>query len=835
MMRKVLVWVAVCVAAVAAEARTLSQARVAFADGQFVLAEAMAREVYAAKETPSALRQEALELLFTSVEAQGDAKKFRDVLRKRKVEGPDYPKDGRMAVWEARRLVAEGDAKGALASLKSGMKGATEEWQGTMQLMMPNVLLTLGKTNDALSAYADINIAPAQRFDITAWGKSRLDYARLLCVVGRTGNAVTFLQQWLSADTLPNNVPTNEARLLLVRLLLDQGQPQPALIFLQPIVQNTRLPLDVRATAFLLSAHGADMAGQLEQAVSHAQQATILAQSAELQASAFATLSRLYGRADLADLSLRSLSQAATLAPYAVDTLRLRLDVAEALFHNGHYDMALPEIHAVLGAVTEADFEARAQRFRAEVLAAGGRATEASVAFLRALDLYDDADDKAVMLFRAAETLREAGLDAQALPLYTRLVDHFPASPLFNTARIMKGEAMSKIQPAEAEFYFTGLSRQLPADAPETPRMLYAAARLAALRSDAEAARRNYEAAIRHEACPGELRGYCHLGLGLLHAEAADHEEALLAFKEAERLGNEATLHHAAARRIESLYRLDREQEALSEARLFLEKYPSSRWAADVTYWIGRYYFNRQDLPNALAYLQRFAAQWPERDECAAALLLTAKAHAATKQWTETSAAALRLIREKPDDLLVPEARLLHGEALCEQSRFDEAILVFDELIALAPDSPWVIQALGRKGDALYTLAGDTPQRYRDAIAAYSALLARRGLTLEDELNAAYKIGRCHERLGETETALKHYYHAVILPYCVARDKGLWPSDRTRFWYSRAALAAAELFAQTGQRTSATAVLSRMIAENAPDKAEAERLLARLTHGTVKR
>ena len=75
-----------------------------------------------------------------------------------------------------------------------------------------------------------------------------------------------------------------------------------------------------------------------------------------------------------------------------------------------------------------------------------------------------------------------------------------------------------------------------------------------------------------------------------------------------------------------------------------------------------------------------------------------------------------RVQREYPHTPRLAESRFVQGDALCELARFDEAVLVFDEIINHQADSDWVTPAWGRKGDCLFALGNERPARYEERL-----------------------------------------------------------------------------------------------------------------------
>lgn len=811
--------------------RLLFQARSALDDALAPMAERLAREVYAAPNSTADQRLAALDLLFSAIEAQNDPTRLLATAKGDGPKGPPLPTDGRMALWQARALVLLGRPAEAASALQSAASTAEPSLAPLFALRLPATLLAAGDTNAALTAFARVVERPESGTEQDA---TKLEYARLLFGLQRKGDAVLQLKAWLSSAPAHQSPAADAARLLLAQLLLDGPDPQAAVAILQPLLDSSGTPPDVRAAALLCAAMAAELRADADAALSATELALTTAESPATQFASQSALVRLHCRRNQADRALAVLREVVRANLRSPEVAELQLDVTEALYRQQLYPEALQEAQNVIETQTDAAIEARAQHARGESLAAMGRFDEAALALLRAADLFVDRQKHADCLFRAAETLREADLHPQAVEALQRFQTQFPDSQLLSRAALLQGESLSQTAPADAERHLLTVAGRFP-ESPDGARALFLAAQLAATREDRSEAINRYTKAAELPAAPPDLRAACHVGRGLIHFRAFHFDVALSDFDQAAAQADGPVKDQALYLRTATLYNLGLEKESLDAALAFLESRPDSAWAPDVTYWLGRYFFNRQEFGAAEEHFVRFVEAWPTRPECDGALLWLARGRFAAKRYPEASATALSLIKEHPRSALVPEARLIHGEALCELMRFDEAILVFDELLTLHPDSPWTADALGRKGDALFTLGTDDQSRYQEGIAVYNALLARPGLPLDSQLQAAYKAGRCHEKSGQAEQALDLYYRAVVLRFLEAREAGTWPNERARAWFSRAALSAADLFEQQEQWASAISVLSRMAHEDVQGRTEAadraKRL--RLAHPSV--
>lgn len=796
---------------------TLFQARAALADGLAPLAERLTAELLDSGKLAPPEWVEALDLHGAAILQQGKPGLLLQRLDALASVAPGAPAaaQGLPALWRARALLALERPTEATEELRKALPDATGPIGARLRLELPSACLAAGDTNAALAAFQELREIPLA---IPERAGARLEEARLLRRLSRAEEAEKCLETLLEGAAEEGGEALDRTRWQLAEWRLEREAYAAALPLLARLAGTGTAP-DVRTLALLGLSRIAEGTNDLAAATASAEAAVAAAQSLPAQWMARAGLTRLLLRSGTLERAREALRQTLELQPGHPDATRLQLEYADVLLRHEQPAAALPEYQAVLEGATDPALEAQAQRGRAECLVAIGRLAEAAVAFLRVAELAGDAAQREAFSFRAAELLRDAGLHAQAAESLARFQASFPESPLAPRAALLQGECLAAVAPAEAEAHYLALARRFP-ETPEAARALFQAAQLAAARDAPTLAIERYEEVNRHPRADPALQGSSQVGAGLIHLHRFHFDRALQDFEQATAREGPAG-EQARYLRAVALYNLGREEDAIEACRRFLEELPESPWAPDATYWMGRYHFNRQQFEEAERYFLRFVETWPTRPECDGALLWVARARFALKRWPEASAVALQLIRDFPESPLLAAARLVHGESLCERMRFDEAILAFDELLALHPESPWAVQALGRKGDSLFTLGTDDVARYRESIAVYQALLARPKLPLDMQLQAAYKIGRCHEKAGQIEPALEQYYRGVILRYAEARDNGVWPNERARAWFARAALSASDLYEQREQWTTAVAILQRMADENVPGHADA--------------
>jgi len=209
-------------------------------------------------------------------------------------------------------------------------------------------------------------------------------------------------------------------------------------------------------------------------------------------------------------------------------------------------------------------------------------------------------------------------------------------------------------------------------------------------------------------------------------------------------------------------------------------------------------------------------------------LLWAARASFSDNDFTGTVELVTRLVRTYPQSSRIPEALLIQADALTELARFDEAVLLLDQVVAQAPDSEWSQTALLHKGDCLFAMGADNGLRYQEALTTYRMLLEQGNLTSALTLQLQFKSGRCLEKLKRIDEAIDLYYSEVIIRYQNERSRGTWFDETMTSLFVRAAFNVAELYEQKGQPGLAVKVLQRIVQAGVPGEEEARQRIERL-------
>ena len=279
------------------------------------------------------------------------------------------------------------------------------------------------------------------------------------------------------------------------------------------------------------------------------------------------------------------------------------------------------------------------------------------------------------------------------------------------------------------------------------------------------------------------------------------------------------------------LYGAGEDEKAERLAEELLSDNSNPRVRADVCLWLAKFKYNRRDWKTAGRLFREASESETLASETAADALLWA-ARAAFADGDDAAAIQLttRLVACFPSSPARLPALLLQGEALNEQARFDEAVLVFDR-VAAAGDVTAEDRARARllKADALFALGADNPVRYTAALEAYRAILFGGALSPSAKLVVSFKIARALEKLKRSDEAIDQYYTQVVLAYRRERQAHTRLDDEARAAFSKAAFRLADEFEGRGKDRQAVAVLDLVATSDSPAAEEARKRIRRLT------
>jgi TolA-binding protein len=739
------------------------------------------------------------------------------------------PDPGLFAFWRALGLIGVGRARegieiaeAALAAGKSGVEQAD-----ALQRLVARARISLGETPAALSLYAEVDKRTTNR---VTRAENMLEWATALEGIGRVGDALNVLMRQVEMNV--TGPVTDEGRLAYGRLLIRQQRTVEAEAALRLLAQRKGATENHRVQAWLALSQLALEGGRTNEALVAARAAdelSIYPESRKLAGYWLADL-LLAAPATLEEGVSRAKAQVREFPGVAMSAAA-QFRLAEALLRNGRYEAAAAEYRLYLETFTDGRArEAAALEGLGTALSRMARHGEAANVFLKAHDVATNAAERISCLLQAGDALHAAGQFRQAAETYRRLVTGYPADPQVPRALFQAADSLERGGDAEGALAtFTQAARQA-GTGELAVRALLRLAPLQEARAQADQAVETYTRvlAMTTNAPPC---GEALLGRGRTYYRTYRFERAAADFQTAGEL-LPSSRDEAEFLRTMCLYGQARDEEARTAALAFIGTYTNSTQLPEMVLWLAKFDYNRNRLEEAGRRLLQYAETWPRGAWADAAVLWAGRAAFHAQEFTNTVALMSRLQREYPQSPRFAESRFVQGEALYMLTRYQEAVVVLDEIISRYPDNDWVTPAWARKGDCLNALGSEKAARYDEAIKAYREVLGRRDATPEMILQAEFRIGRCLQKKQQPDAAIDQFYSRVVLRFLESRQKGVYYPESASSWFDQAAFQAADLLEQKKAFDQAEGLLNRVIQANTPGRDEALKRIERLRKGT---
>ena len=567
----------------------------------------------------------------------------------------------------------------------------------------------------------------------------------------------------------------------------------------------------------------------------------------------------LASRRDTAEAGARYLTRAVRENPASPLAPDAQLAIAEAWLSAGSNTLAAAEFKNYLETYgTTREETSRATAGRAEALFRLGEFSEAATLFQKAADTPSDIA-RSVLDMRAADALHAEGKYEAAAALYydiscrahtmegheygLQLLDNFYPDGaadglrfILDRADFMSADSLERCgRTDEALKRFDGIA-STKTTGPKilfSDEALYRAALLherqgAGVGSTREAITRY--ARLAAETTNDLLRCRALLGSGRCHYRNKSLEIAIRDLAKVEKgdydFADEATMYHVYA-----LYGLGRDTAAVNLAKSFVERESASPVRPTLAFWLAQYYYNAMDFKESAKRFTEFAAKWPDDPRAPRALLWSAKADLRQSENQSALDTLAALGNGYGESEVMPEARYTQAKTLCNLARFEEAVTLIDNATTKFPESAFTTRALILKGDAIFSLYGTAKSVYSitNALSAYEIAGGRADATAETRLECNYKRARCLEKGGEAESVAQYYYDNVISPFCSLEEKDVTPQCIA--FFEKAVFASVRLLEQAGLPGKALSILRRLVEYDTPERAQAEREIARIQNG----
>jgi hypothetical protein len=282
------------------------------------------------------------------------------------------------------------------------------------------------------------------------------------------------------------------------------------------------------------------------------------------------------------------------------------------------------------------------------------------------------------------------------------------------------------------------------------------------------------------------------------------------------------------------LYGERRETEALAAVRALQDTVTNVQLKADMGLWMAKYDYNAGNYAVAEKAFMDFAAKRPAEDARAAdALLWAARSALARNAFTDAVQIAADAVKRSRESAAAQAARLVQAEALMELARYDDAVLVLDDLLALPERARERVfhRASLLKADALFARGADDTAYYRSAYEAYRAILSDGSTPPAYLLEAGFKAARALEKIGGAENlaeAARLYYVNVVQAFRAFREKGVWLDEAACAFFVRGAFVLVDYKLSRGDVQAAAQILKEVAASGTSAAEEARKRLKRL-------
>jgi tetratricopeptide (TPR) repeat protein len=268
----------------------------------------------------------------------------------------------------------------------------------------------------------------------------------------------------------------------------------------------------------------------------------------------------------------------------------------------------------------------------------------------------------------------------------------------------------------------------------------------------------------------------------------------------------------------------------------FLDDYPASTLRPQVRMKLGQLYFAREDFANAQTQFETLAEESPN-DPLADKALILAGQSAVRGMSSDGIKHALTLFQQVAEGTgpLRLYARQEQALLKAQTGRYDEAVLIYEDILRSNPDTELRLAAICGKADCLVAGAdpaaaaspapspvpgaSPTPANapFATAVALYDQVAADPDATAPWRDQALYKKGRCLRKEGQDSQALAAYYDVLNPTATATKDQPDF------FWFEKAGYDAAAMLEAKAQWPGAISILEKVAQAGGPRSAEARK------------
>lgn len=796
----------------------LSPGRELLADGHYRLAvTSLTERVQSGLEDP--IRSEAALLLVRGYYEMGQTNEVIKTLNQYEVLLRDTGRGLDRSWWMARTLF-EGQAYGPALDILENIPAPdrTSARGSDLIRLQARCLIRLDRSQEAIALLEAI---PPSSAGLSP--ESQLDLAAVWLVTGKPEQGEALLRDLASRSQ--GGQAIIQARLWLSERLVEQGAEDEALLWLERITSMTNsIPAGIQEQAYYQTAVAHEAMGSFSNAV----QALVLREGVLQDKTKL-----LHNRIFRARLLIRAreftagaalLRKQLTAAEPDEIAAEAVLFLAQAMMDAELFAEAEKTYQEFLEVFTEPKGRDQALLGKGWALYKQGRFAEAAAAYQRTDSEAQGEEIRRQARFKIADAYFQNSQFKIAREEYLEYSRRYPGDNSLPQAMFQAALCLHRMDEADKAISELERIRALFTDHAIAERALLQVAYILEERERWDEAVESFTLYI-NTYLKGIHRPRALLERGLIFYRSGLFNQSLVDFERIVRdhAGSEAA-ERAFYMRGWCLYLQGRDEDALAICNKFLERFPKSTYAGEVMFWLAEYYYNAGKFPEATKQFEAAANSSADASFSERALLWAGRSAAQNKEYTVAITYYDKIVKQFPDSTRVPEALYYQGDALTNLGDFPSAILVYDRIIKEYSGSYLALLAWGRKGDCFWTLGEADAQRLPEALNCWRFLLDDPQASPEMKLQAEYKLANTLRRMNEREKALDAYLK-LVYSYPERRNT-LGPS--ADFWFTSAALDAAEMLGKNDEWPRAIQVYQRIIDAGVPAAREADERIKKI-------
>ncbi|MEO7933741.1 MAG: tetratricopeptide repeat protein [Chthoniobacterales bacterium] len=260
----------------------------------------------------------------------------------------------------------------------------------------------------------------------------------------------------------------------------------------------------------------------------------------------------------------------------------------------------------------------------------------------------------------------------------------------------------------------------------------------------------------------------------------------------------------------------------IEECETFLKEYPNSIFEADVRFKLGEAQFAEKDYTTAGTQFELISTKFPDSPLLEQARFLAGQSAIRTMNPSAVDG-AISLFEQvvHMKGALQTYARFEQATVKKSSAAYDEAIVLYDDLLSQTLPPDLLASTLAAKAETLYLQGSSDPKKIAVSVETFNQLATLPNVSRYWKNLALYKKGKGLEWLGKKDEMLAAYYDALALP----ADTNETPDY---YWFYRAGFDAAESLESDEQWEAAIAIYRKLADAKGPRSGEATERIKRL-------